>query len=71
MIRPRVYEISTLGPCEEITVGYPSPLTEAELSEFKEMMALVFKKLERRAVAQEAGTKQETVSTPVADTAPK
>lgn len=58
MIRPRVYEISTLGPCEEITVGYPSPLNEAELSEFKEMMALVFKKLERRAVAESVAAEQ-------------
>lgn len=81
MIRPRVYEVFSVAPCEEIMVGYPTPLAEAELSEFKELMALVFKKLDRRAVvgyhgtlpvseasgsAQSASAKDETLNLPPA-----
>jgi hypothetical protein len=62
MIRPTVAEVISLNACEEIILRYPTPLSSAEVAEFEEAMALVFRKLKRRAEAADGNQAATEVS---------
>lgn len=53
-IRPRLVDVWTVAPCEECQFYYPSDLTEAEIAEIEEWMALTLRKLRRGAERREA-----------------